>query len=70
MNTTKTQKIETALLWICLVLATIILIAATTLEFHVNPAVKLPVILGVVAIDAIIIAYRLIFGFPKKAEKV
>jgi hypothetical protein len=69
MNTTKTQKIEATLLWVCLVLATIILIAATTLEFHVNPAVKLPIILGVVAMDTLVLVNWIIRRFWRKADK-
>ncbi|MBE2203709.1 MAG: hypothetical protein IAE94_05185 [Chthoniobacterales bacterium] len=68
MNT-KTQKIETALLWVFLVLATLILIAATTLEFHVNPAVKIPIILGVVAMDTLVIVNWIIQRFWRKADK-
>lgn len=68
MNTVKTQTIE-SLLWIFLVLATLILIAATTLEFHVNPAVKLPVILGVVAMDTLVIVNWIIRRFWRKADK-
>ena len=66
MNTTKTIE---SLLWIFLVLATLILIVATTLEFHVNPAVKLPVILGVVAMDTLVIVNWIFRRFLRKADK-
>ena len=66
MNTINTQQLEKTGVWACLVLASIILIAALAMEFHVNPAVKLPVILGVVVMDAIVI----FIGFSRKPAKI